>query len=67
MHRVWHVAYRTGLNTTMGSLVRELLAPSKRAAGQDPFVTVRIYLLSACCQPPARCTYDAKCAVCLQA
>ncbi|KAL0048212.1 hypothetical protein WJX82_010068 [Trebouxia sp. C0006] len=29
---------RTGLNTTMGNMVRELLAPTKRAMKSDPFL-----------------------------
>jgi len=32
--------FRTGLNTTMGNMVRELLAPTKRAMKSDPFLAV---------------------------
>ncbi|DBA94075.1 TPA: hypothetical protein ACH3X1_001723 [Trebouxia sp. C0004] len=32
------VVFRTGLNTTMGSMVRELLAPTKRSMKSDPFL-----------------------------
>ena len=34
------MAFRTGLNTTMGNMVRELLAPTKRAMKSDPFLAV---------------------------
>ena len=39
------VTCRTGLNTTMGKMIRELLAPSTQPAKQDPFVAVRIFQL----------------------
>lgn len=42
------VTCRTGLNTTMGSMIRELLAPSTQAVKQDPFVAVRILPALAC-------------------
>ena len=40
--------YRTGLNTTMGSMVRELLAPTKTAAQPDSFLAVSLSCCDAC-------------------
>ena len=38
---------RNGLNTTMGSMVRELVSPTRAGATHNPFVQVRRILLNA--------------------
>ncbi len=35
------MAVRTGLNTSLGSMIRELICPSRLLSRRDPFIPVR--------------------------
>ena len=40
---------RTGLNTTMGNMVRELIAPSHLCKQRDSFMRVRFHIACTAC------------------